>query len=597
MVLRFVALCVALSAALASPCFGETVPNIALGTKIKTLSFKDIRHVPRSLFDLGEKKAFVFVFTNTTCPLVQKYWPRLKQLHADYEAKGVQIVSVNVGAGDSIRDVASQAIEFGILFPSVKDMTGDCVRALGVTRTPEAVVLDAEHRLVYRGRIDDQYRLGGALPQAGRDDLRQAIDDVLGGQPISVAETPVDGCEITLPNRSLAKDAEQLSYAQHVQPLLEKHCVGCHRPGTAAPFSLATYDDVKAKVEMIAEVVDEQRMPPWYASPKHGTFQNDRTLNAKDRQTIVDWVRAGAKPGDLSNTKNEVESADQDAWRIGEPDLILTTLTPHQIPADGFVPYQYAVLPHVFTFDTWVESIEIKPSNRRVVHHANLAYASPAEKPGVSTFLTGHVPGGQAMQLTNFDNSVACKIPALSVLGLQIHYTTTGKPEQCQISVGLRFAHKPVQKQLHFRLLDPHRFRIAPGHAAYPVAENAELNHDVSILGMFCHMHARGKDMTFLAHHPDGKKQTLLEIPNYNFEWQHGYEVKPGDVKLPKGTRLEAIAHYDNSPFNPYNPDPKKEVGYGPQTIHEMMNGYVFFTVDSEQLNLKINPKTGWELK
>jgi thiol-disulfide isomerase/thioredoxin len=581
----------------AVPALSADRPEVPLGTKIQALSFKDIRHLPRSLDELGKQKAFVFVFTNTTCPLVQKYWPRLKRLQASYESRGVQFVSINVGLSDSIRDVASQSIEFGILFPNVKDMTGDCVRALGVSRTPEVVVLDAQHRLVYRGRIDDQYRLGGALPTARTHYLRQAIDQLLAGEEIETSETPVDGCEITLPDLTVSKAARELTFADHVQPLIAKHCVRCHRPGTAAPFSLTSFQNVKSQLKMIAEVVDEQRMPPWYASPKHGKFQNDRSLSAKARATIVNWIRAGAKPGDLSAVQVETAKADPNEWRIGKPDLVLTTLTSERLPADGYIPYKYVILPHVFAFDTWVEAIEIKPSNRRVVHHANLAYGAPGRKPSVKTFLTGYVPGGQAMKLSHFDNNVACRIPALSMLGLQIHYTTTGKPEECKISVGLRFARKPVQKQLHFRLLDPHRFRIRPRHSAYPISDSATLNHDVSILGLFCHMHVRGKDMTFFAHHPNGKKQTLLEIPNYNFDWQHAYEIKPGDVRLPKGTRLEAIAHYDNSRFNPYNPDPNKEVRYGAQTFDEMMNGYIFFTVDSEELGLKINPKTGWVLK
>jgi thiol-disulfide isomerase/thioredoxin len=578
-------------------CTAEESAKVPIGSTIKTLLFKDIRHLPRSLDELGKKKAYVLAFTNTSCPLVRKYWPRLKQLHATYKVQGVQFVSINVGVSDSIRDVASQSLKYGILFPNVKDTTGDCVRLLGVHRTPEVVVLDANHRLVYRGRIDDQYRLGGTLPKPRQHYLRQAIDDLLSGKPIVTAETPVDGCEITLPDVTAPKSAQSLTFTDHVQPLIKKHCVRCHRPGTAAPFSLVTFEDVKGQLKMIAEVVDEQRMPPWYASSKHGKFQNDRSLTIKERSTIVDWIRAGAKPGNLASIeKNETQKEEPAEWRIGKPDLVITTLTSEHVPAEGFIPYKYSVLPYVFPFDTWVEAIEIKPSNRRVVHHANLAYGAPGKKPGVSTFLTGYVPGGQAMELAHFNNAVACKIPAFSMLGLQIHYTTTGKPEKCKISVGLRFARKPVQKQLHFRLLDPHRFRIEPRNPAYAVSESAMLNNDVSILGLFCHMHVRGKDMTFFAHHPNGKKQTLLEIPNYNFDWQHAYEIKPGDVKLPKGTRLEAVAHYDNSEFNPYNPDPDKTVRYGPQTFHEMMNGYVFFTIDSEQLNLKINPKTGWVL-
>ena len=574
--------------------------EVKIGDTVKSLEFKDIRYLPRSLEELGEHKAIVFAFVNTTCPLAQRYVPRLKSLHAVYEKEGVQFVAVNVGASDTIQDMAAHALEHGVLFPFVKDVSGKCAVALGVSRTPEVAVLDAKRRLVYRGRIDDQYRLGGALPKPRRKDLEEALKEVLAGKKVSRAETPVDGCLITLKSSVAAdkpKKGEATTYAEHIAPLMKKHCGECHRSGTAAPFSLLTWKDVAAQKEMIAEVVAERRMPPWYASPRHGTFQNDRSLSEQDRTAILRWIRGGMARGDLSKLPREDKASKPDRWQIGTPDLVLSMLVPERLPADGFIPYKYTIFPHVFLRDTWVEAFEILPDNRRVVHHANLAYGSPGQKPGHATFITGYVPGGQAIDLAHFDNDVAFRIPGLSALGLQIHYTTTGKPETCRISIGLRFARRPVKKRLHHRLMDPHGFRIPPRHPAFPVRESVTLQHDVSLLGLFTHMHVRGKDITFTAFHPGGRKETLLQIPNFSFDWQQGYEIKAGTKRLKKGTRLEALAHYDNSPFNPYNPDPDATVRYGPQTIHEMMNGYVFFTVDSEDLNLKIDPKTGWVAK
>ncbi len=356
---------------------------------------------------------------------------------------------------------------------------------------------------------------------------------------------------------------------------------------------------------MVAEVVDEQRMPPWYASVEHGTFQNDRSLDGDARRTIVDWVRSGMAEGEPASDESLSEDSrataktfahatpGPDHWSIGEPDRVLRMLLPHSLPADGFIPYRYVVFPHVFLKDTWIEAFEIRPDNPSVVHHANLAYASRDEKPGRGTFITGYVPGGQAMQLAHFENDVAYRIPALSVLGLQIHYVTTGKPEHCRIELGIRYKRGTVRKQLRHNLADPHRFRIPPHHPAYPVRDDFVIRRDATLLGMFCHMHLRGKDMTFTAYHPDGRAETLLQIPNYNFDWQLGYEIRAGEKRLPAGTRIDVVAHYDNSAFNPYNPDPAKTVRYGPQTVHEMMNGYVFYTYDDDDLNLRIDPKNG----
>ena len=252
---------------------------VPIGSQVPKFSFTDIRFSPRTLDDLGPHKACVVVFTTVECPLSQRYLPRLKELAAEFASQEVQFVAINVGADDSVMQMAWQAMESGAEFPFVKDFDGQCVRALGATRTPEAVVLDAERKIRYRGRIDDQFRLGGAKPAVERDDLKEAITDVLAGAKVRIEETPVDGCAITLPDRSVKADST-LTYAKDIAPLVNKHCVECHRTGTAAPFVLTSYEKVKAKATTIAEVVEQQRMPPWFAHPGFGTFLNARVLSA-----------------------------------------------------------------------------------------------------------------------------------------------------------------------------------------------------------------------------------------------------------------------------------------------------------------------------
>ncbi|MDZ4688703.1 MAG: redoxin family protein [Planctomycetaceae bacterium] len=561
-----------------------------LGTTVADLRFKDIRCLPRSLADFGKKPAYVFVMTTTHCPLVGRTLPKLNELHAKYESRGVQFVAVNVGVDDTIRDMAAQAIDYDCSFPFVKDADQSCVAALGVTRTPEVAVLNADRQLVYRGRVDDQLRLGGSRPEPTRRDLETALEEILTGRPVSVAETPVDGCLITAPSPSMA-DQPLPTFSHDVLPILQKRCESCHRDGTAAPFALQTYEQVVAQADMVAEVVLDQRMPPWSGHTKLGEFQNDPSLTRAERDTLVRWAKSGRPIGNPQDVPTPKETPPQ-KWRIGEPDLVVTMLETHDIPASGFVDYRHLVLPYVFLRDTWIEAVEIRPDNPRVVHHCNMAYVT-SKGSGKETFITGHVPGGQPLDLSRFDNGVAFFVPQYAGLGLQIHYTTTGKPEQCKVSVGFRFPRRPVQKQLRNVLLDPHRLNIAPGHGAFPVRSGKMVDRDINLLGLFTHMHLRGKDVTFSARLPDGSQQTLLQIPNFNFEWQLGYEIKPGKVRLPKGTRIEALTHYDNSAFNPYNPDPTRTVPWGEQTYDEMFNGYVFFVDEHEQLNLEIDPTTG----
>lgn len=560
-----------------------------IGDPINKLKFTDIRSLPRTLDDFGKKTAYVFVFTNTSCPLAKRYLPVLHELEKEYRARDVQFVAVNSAEEDSILTMATQAVQHDMEFPFVKDFGGQCARTLGVKRTPEAVVLDGEKRLRYRGRIDDQYRLGGVRKEPTSRDLKDALDAVLAGKPVANAETEVDGCPITFARERKVPD---VTFAEHVAPILQKHCWACHHTGGSAPFSLTTFKQASTKAAALAEVITDQRMPPWFASHEFGPFINRRGLSDDERQMVLDWVRNGAAPGDVQKTPAPPKAA-ADKWLIGTPDLILKS-DELKLPAKGDIPYQYAVLPHVFTEDTWVQGVQILPDHAGLLHHGNMGFANLTDGFNEANFITGQVPGGEPMAL---EPGVAFKIPKGSVLALQLHFVATGKPETCRISVGLRYPRDVVQKRLRNIQLTDRKFAIPPGAPAHKIVNSRVLDHDVIGVGLFSHMHLRGKDMTFTAHLPGGKADTLLIIPNYNFSWQIPYRWEPGKMRLPKGTRLECVAHYDNSAFNPYNPDPKATVRNGPQTHHEMMFGFFFYTDAAEELGVRVDSKTGAERK
>ena len=575
---------------------GAAKKDVRVGDSIGNLTFKDIHYLPRSLDDFSNKKAFVLAFTTTSCPVVQRYLPVLKQLEKEYRGKGVQFLAINVGPDDTILELAAQAVRFEMEFPFVKDFDGGCVRTLGVQRTPEVAVLDGRRMLRYRGRIDDQYRLGGTRESAGHHDLKDALDAILAGKEVPTRETPVDGCLITASEARTPKT--NVTFAENIAPILRERCQGCHRPDTSAPFSLITYKQVAAKADAIAEVVAEGRMPPWYASEEAGHFINRRTLSAEERDTLVDWVRAGKPLGDETKLpRTPLETKADGKWLIGKPDLILSA-PKDDLPASGDIPYKYVPLPYtkglsmpyVFTEDTWMQGIQILPDNPRTVHHCNMLYMIPGEKAKKTNFITGTVPGGSPMIL---ENQVGFLIPKGAILILQIHYVSTGKPEKCQINVGFRYARGVVEKRLRHTLMDDNSFAIPPGAPAHPVGSSRVLDCDAVGIALFVHMHVRGRDMTFRAHYPDGKSETLLVVPNYSFDWQIPYIWEPGKKRFPKGTKLEVVAHYDNSRFNPYNPDPNKTVKEGPQTRDEMLNGFFFYTDANEKLQLEIDPKTG----
>ena len=581
----------------------QQTPRPKTGSHVGELQFKDIRYLTRSLSDFKDQKAFVIVACNTTCPLVKRYLPKLKRLEQQYGSQGIQFIALHTGPTDSIREIAEFGIEQEIPFPNVQDIKGRSVKALGLERTPEVAILDAQLQLRYRGRIDDQYRIGGSLPKPTQNNLVEALEAVLNNETVKVPETNVDGCTITphAPRRA----ANPVTYFKDIQPLLKQHCVDCHRPNTEAPFALTSLKEVQNNAAMIAEVVADQRMPPWYGGSSHAKFANHRGMSRKERALVAHWFQAGMRAGKESTGKESTSEEPADAvsgissqarkkWIIGEPDLKISMLETHSLPADGYIPYRYTVLPFIFPEDTWVSSIEIKPDNPSVVHHCNMAAVSLTKKWDESNFITGKVPGSGPTMLPD---GLGILIPKGSALALQIHYTPTGKPEDCKISVGFKYVAGKVQKRYRFLILKNKKFTIPPGAPHHEVSNSKTLDRDAHGIGLFAHMDLRGKDLSFLAHYPEGKDETLLVIPNYNFDWQIGYLWKDQQNFFPKGTRVEAIAHYDNSAFNPYNPDPTAHVRNGPQTYHEMMYAFFFYTYADERLNLPIDPKTGQALK
>lgn len=561
----------------------------ALGAQVAGLELVDVRYrVPRGLDDLlRDQRACVLAFTTLDCPLAGRYLPRLVALEAELRPRGVRFALVNVGPHDGMNAVAARALEAGVDFPALKDPRGDVARALGVERSPEVVVLDAARRLRYRGRIDDQHRVSGERPTPTREDLREALEDVLQDRPVRTAETPVDGCRLARP--PAASGSQPAPTFDAVSPILERACQGCHRPGGQAPFELVTYDDTRALSDTIAEVVRDERMPPWYASPTTGApFANHPPLTADERATLIAWAEADAPAGRAP--PREPTFPPDTGWVIDEPDLVLTMASEARLPAEGFIPYRYELLPYVFEHETWLSQVQLRPSNPRVMHHCNLAYVLPEDGFKDAHFITGQVPGGEPARL---DAGLGIRLPAGAMLVLQIHYVTTGKEERDRISVALRYPRGVVRKEVRHLRLSDHRFVIPPGAPAHEVRDARTLDADVTGLALFMHMHLRGRDATFLAHRPDGATERLLQVPAYSFDWQLTYHVAPGQMRLPRGTRVECVAHYDNSAWNPFNPDPSATVREGAQTHDEMFFGFFFYTEDAERLSVRVDPRTG----
>jgi mono/diheme cytochrome c family protein len=392
---------------------------------------------------------------------------------------------------------------------------------------------------------------------------------------------------------SAATSPSSVTYYKQLLPVLQKNCQNCHRPGEAAPMSFLTYEQTRPWAKAMKQAVLTKKMPPWFADPHYGKFANDRTLSQAEIDTIVAWADSGANAGDPKDAPKPIEFLE--GWNIGKPDAVFQMPAAFEIPASGTLEYQYIVIPTNFTEDKWVERAEVRPANRALVHHVIAFLREPGSKwmadakPGVpfipekrgggggaNDTLSGYAPG---MVPEIQPAGTARLVKAGSDIVLQMHYTANGKPGTDITRVGIVFAKEPPKQRVAALAVGTNKFVIPAGDPDHRVDAELTLQEPIKLLSFLPHMHLRGKSFEYRLVLPDGEKQTLLNVPRYDFNWQLTYTLAE-PMMLPKGTKIECTAHYDNSANNPSNPDPAKEVRYGDQSWEEMMFGFFSFALD-----------------
>ena len=409
-------------------------------------------------------------------------------------------------------------------------------------------------------------------------------------------------------------------YSTDIAPLLNQHCVTCHRPGEIGPMPLRSYREVRPWAKALAASVTARKMPPWDADPTIGKFHNDRRLAQRDIDLVVAWARNGAPEGDPRLTPTMPSFPE--GWVIPKPDLVIPISEEQVISAGGPDEYVKIIVDPGIAKDIWVKGVELRPGNRRVVHHAHVFLLRPDPPPvrGVQpespfvrsdtlqvispdapvindgcahpsggymigrehgdsrTLLASFVPG---MSPEVWPEGVAKKIPAGSKLMFDIHYSkVTGKEERDRTSVGLVFASGKPKLEAERLEASNFYFEIPAGAESHEVTACVTAPKDIMLLSLLGHMHYRGKAFRFEATLPDGSKRVLLNVPHYNFDWQEMYRLEE-PMRLPKGTVLRIVSLFDNSPNNRANPDPKQNVRWGEHTRTEMMDGW-FEYVEAE---------------
>ena len=399
------------------------------------------------------------------------------------------------------------------------------------------------------------------------------------------------------PKAKAAAASVAVTYAHDIAPILYKNCTTCHRTGEVAPFTLSSYGDAKKRARQIALVTDQRLMPPWRAD-SHGEFQDERRLTGAQIALLKRWADKGAPEGNPAQEPTAPQFAG--GWALGEPDLVIAPPKPYTVAAEGRDVYRCYVIPTDFAQDRYVSTIDVRPGNRAVVHHA-IAYVDTGGtarrkeaavndgSPGYPEFgglgfspagmLGGWAPGTMPHRLPS-DTGIL--LPKGADLVLEVHYHKDGKRETDLTQVALYFNKGTVARPMHLFPLANTGLHIPPGDKDYEIRASLPVVVDTTLLTVFPHMHVLGRRMTVTATLPDGTTKPLVDVPDWDFNWQGFYAYKQ-PVRLPAGSRVDLVAHYDNSPGNPRNPSsPPKAVTWGEQTTDEMCLCYLGFTVDAE---------------
>jgi mono/diheme cytochrome c family protein len=542
-------------------------------------------HGQRQTLAAPHEAARVFVFLSSDCPISRQYVPELNRLAKTAEASHIRFFGVLSDASVSRADAAKFADEFQLAFPLLFDGSNELSTLFGPRHVPEAFLVDPSGSVRYRGRIDDLYNdLDKKRSEPSHRELLDAMTAIATGKPIAVAETKAIGCPFESP--ATVNPNAAVTYNRDIAPILFAHCAECHRPGEVAPFSLLTYQDAKKRAEGLARVTGRRLMPPWKATVHYGEFLDERRLTERQIAMIKTWADHKAPEGDAADLPPQPKFSSD--WRLGKPDLVAEVPVSFTVPADGPDIFQHFVIPLNLKKDETLVAFEFRPGNRSVIHHAIVAVDASGgarlrdaqtPEPGwrtsgsIDASITGILgvwtPG---MTPRFYPDNVGVAMDKNADVVVQLHVHPSGKKETDQSKIALYFAKKPVKRIMsrHPLLLGTLVIEVPPGKDRYKTGSSLKLPADVTLTSVFPHMHLIGKEMKVTATLPNKTKVPLIWIKDWNFYWQDSY-VYQEPVHLPKGTRIDVEASYDNSAANPFNPSsPPKRVLFGNDTTDEM---------------------------
>lgn len=556
---------------------------------------QDVTGEIHRLGQTGKPGAAVYVFMDTHCPISNRYVPYLNELHALAQTKNLHFYGVISSQEATWAQAENYRKEYKLNFPLFLDSNGLVARKLGPQITPEAFLLDARDQLVYRGRIDDRFPVVGKIRKAPKThDLRDAMIATSEDRKPAVAHQPAVGCVFE------AWSYEQTpTYHRNVAPIIAANCMTCHRDGGVAPFSLEGYQNVRAKARMSAFVAESGVMPPWKPIPGHGNFRDQRTLEKREINILKAWVEAGTPLGSEDNVP-PTPSFKTESWPLGQPDLILQMSEAFHVPAGGEDIYRYFVLPSPIVTKKNVRAIDFKPGDSGVVHHANFfvdyygkarTWDAQDAEPGFSVFGTGGfmeydgagaiggwAPGADPYQLPE---GLGMEIYPGDIV-IEIHYHPNGRATSDQSSIAFYFSDEQPDAYVQGLFMGTQDVSIPANATDYKRHFWMDIPVGMTLIDIMPHMHYLGKEVNIYATLPDCRRVPLMRIEDWDLRWQNIY-VYRHPIHLPAGSRIDAYYTFDNSGYNPANPNyPPKPVDWGWQSDEEMAEIYLTVIPDKE---------------
>lgn len=530
----------------------------------------DIQGAAHELYYQRFARAVAVVLAGTGMPGLDSIQAELVRVRQSYDVDRLPVWIVS-STGVAERGALAEAVKsLPASFVVLQDPSHAVHRTLGSGRKMEVVLVSTlDWSVVYRGPVEETVDAGVKVVRS--TPFADAVNELMADKPVSVARLENSAVDAGL--RAMAAP----SYTRQVAPLLLKSCMPCHQPGDIAPWSMTNHAVIKEYSRLIKSSVLAGEMPPWHADPAHQVLSNSKALAPEEVDLLVNWIDQGCVQDEGEDPLLQVRASIDEGWPMGKPDAIIS-LDPQEIPATGVIDYRYLFSQSPFPNDVWLRAIAVKPGDRSVVHHCLVFKGGLTElanlRGGLAGFFAGYVPG---MEQVEFPEGTGKLLKKSDLIVFQMHYTVSGKATTDRTQLGLYLARSKPARELVTTAAYNTSINIPPNTKEMPINASRTFAKKSLIYEFSPHMHFRGSRARFTAIYPDGRREVLLNVPAYFFNWQALYRLKT-PKEVPAGTRLLCEGAFDNSVLNRFNPDPSATVRFGEQSWEEMFIGYVNFS-------------------